>query len=129
MSFKLKLDPRSRASGRLIGHVTRLIREAFEDGARRRGLSQAKLAKLLEIDRSIVHRQLKVGGNLTLRSLSDYALALNRKVEIRLEATPERPGANDRPVASPVVTTSNAASPAPQGGSVRRVNSATIAAR
>jgi hypothetical protein len=84
MSFKLRTDARSRMAGRFISRITREVRKAYEHEKHRRKLTQSALAQLLGVDRATVHRQIKVGGNLQLRTLSDYAWALDHELEVRL---------------------------------------------
>jgi hypothetical protein len=92
LSRKIQVDPRRRAQLRLFATVTRELQDAFERAAKEQGMTQAQLARILEVDRSQVHRQLKEGANLTVFSLADYAWALRHKVELVLKPLSNQQG-------------------------------------
>ncbi|WP_083967480.1 MULTISPECIES: helix-turn-helix domain-containing protein [unclassified Methylosinus] len=94
MSFLLKLDPRQRKAGRFIGRVRDEIIKAFTSEKQARGLTQEQVAQALGIHRSQVNRILKGEENLTLRTISDLAWALDREIVFRLEKPESVPGQN-----------------------------------
>jgi transcriptional regulator with XRE-family HTH domain len=82
-SFRFSIDPRSRLAARFLRRTRSEIQKALLEEKAERKLSQADLARILGVDRSVVNRQLTGKGNLTLRSVADLAWALNRDIEIR----------------------------------------------
>lgn len=91
MSYQLKISPRKSKAGRFIGAVHRAIQGAFIES----GLKQQELAKLLDVDRSTVNKRLLGEANLTLRSISDLAWALNKDIIFSLESPVQNHGDND----------------------------------
>jgi transcriptional regulator with XRE-family HTH domain len=77
MSFRIELDKYEKAYGRLVRRVQSAIQETFEQETSR-GLTQADMARELKLDPSIVSRRINGSGNLTLRSISDLFVAMNR---------------------------------------------------
>lgn len=98
MSFTLRLSPRKRASGRFIGRVRDELIKAFLEAKAERGLTQRQLADDLGVDRARVSRALKGEENLTLRSVAEFASALDREIVFSLTKRSVAPGQNIRPV-------------------------------
>ncbi len=98
MSFTLKLSPRRRAAGRFIGRVRDELVRAFLEAKAERGLTQRQLADDLGVDRARVSRALKGEENLTLRSVAEFASALDREIVFSLRKRSVTPGQNIRPV-------------------------------
>jgi DNA-binding XRE family transcriptional regulator len=78
MSFRFAPDRRKRVTGRFFARVRRELQKAFMEEKKERGLTQSQLARELGVDRAVVCRQLSGTSNLTLRTLADYAWAMNR---------------------------------------------------
>src|SRR5579885_2841820 len=78
MSFQFAPDRRKRIAGRFFARVRRELQKACLEEKTERGVTQAQLARDLGVDRAVVCRQLAGTSNLTLRTLADYAWALNR---------------------------------------------------
>lgn len=76
MSYELKIDPKSRAAGRFIGHVRKTLTSAAMDGKKETGITQQQIASRLGINRSVINRLLRGEANLTLRSVAEIAWAL-----------------------------------------------------
>lgn len=90
MSFRMHISARSRKAARFISSVHRELQEAYMR-ASRRGITQQNIADVLDVDRSAVNRRLQGGGNLTLRTLSDLAFAMDEDIALtfspRIHAT------------------------------------------
>ena len=93
-SFQFAPSPRKRKVARFITRVRRELQKAFMEEKAARGLTQAKLARTLGSHRSIVCRQLAGSANLTLRTLADYAWALDRDLLFSLEKPSVSVGSN-----------------------------------
>jgi transcriptional regulator with XRE-family HTH domain len=68
-----------------MGHAYRTMLNAFEKRERAGTLSQDKLAKLLSVDKSLISRRLKGAENLTLRTLSYMAKAMNCRLLVEFK--------------------------------------------
>lgn len=90
MSYQIKIDPRSSKAGRFISRVHKEIQNAFVSS----GMKQNDLAKKLEIDRSVINRQLLGESNLTLRSISDLAWAMGCDINFTISKPNHSHGAN-----------------------------------
>jgi transcriptional regulator with XRE-family HTH domain len=84
ISFRFAPDLRKRIAGRFFARVRRELNKAFMEEAADRGLTQAELARKLGVDRSVVCRQLSGTANLTMRTLADYAWALDRDLDFSM---------------------------------------------
>lgn len=80
MSFRLKIDGKSRKSARFISQLQKAIQSAFISS----GMTQQEVATALEVDRSVVNRRLKSNANLTARSIAEFAYALEKDIEFKL---------------------------------------------
>jgi hypothetical protein len=83
-SFQFAPSPRKRVTGRFITRVRRELQKAFLEEKEARGITQAKLARILGVNRAVVCRQLAGTANLTLRTLGDYAWALERDLNFSM---------------------------------------------
>lgn len=81
MSYKLKISPKERVSGRFLAQVRKaLISTALSEGA-----SQQSIATKLDVNRSVINRLLRGDKNLTIRSIGELAWALDYKPTFSLE--------------------------------------------
>jgi transcriptional regulator with XRE-family HTH domain len=97
--FRFDIGERSRTAGRFIGRVRReLLRAITEE--QRAGLTQQELARRLESRRSNINRQLSGEAEITLRSLADFAWALDREITFELRRPDEAAGQNIAPITS-----------------------------
>jgi hypothetical protein len=97
--FRFDIGGRSRTAGRFIGRVRReLLRAITEE--QRAGLTQQELARRLESRRSNINRQLSGEAEITLRSLADFAWALDREITFELRRPDEAAGQNIAPITS-----------------------------
>jgi hypothetical protein len=85
-SYHFAPDRRKRTVARFITHVRRELQKAFLEEKAKRGVTQAQLARTLGTDRAVVCRQLSGSANLTLRTLADYAWALERDLVFAMPA-------------------------------------------
>jgi hypothetical protein len=72
----MRNDGRSRKAGRFIARVHKAIQNAVI----RSGLKQNDIAIKLDLDRSIVNRRIQGQANLTLRTIADFAWALDHDI-------------------------------------------------
>jgi transcriptional regulator with XRE-family HTH domain len=99
--FRFDIGERSRTAGRFIGRVRReLLRAITEE--QRAGLTQQELARRLESRRSNINRQLSGEAEITLRSLADFAWALDREITFELRRPDEAAGQNIAPITSTI---------------------------
>ena len=77
-SFRFAPNPRTRVTARFMTRVRRELQKAYMEEKASRGVTQAYLARKFGIGRAVVCRQLAGSSNLTLRTLADYAWALER---------------------------------------------------
>ena len=80
MSYRPKIDPKSRKAARFISHLQRKIQKALVES----GKTQQEVATILGVDRSVVNKRLKGSANLTARSIAEFAYALDREIEFDL---------------------------------------------
>lgn len=78
MSYRLKIDPKSRKSARFISLLQKKIQEALVAS----GMTQQEVAEKLGVDRSVVNRRLKGRANLTARSIAEFAYAFDMDVDV-----------------------------------------------
>jgi transcriptional regulator with XRE-family HTH domain len=84
MSFRFDIGARARAASRLIGNIRSDLIAAVVDRRSVDGLSQQYLADLAGVSRQDLNQLLSGQQELTLRSISDIALALNKEVHLEL---------------------------------------------
>lgn len=85
MSYRPKIDPKSRIAARLISRVQRAIQKALIES----GKSQQEVATALGVDRSVINRRLRGGANLTARSIAEFAYVFDK--DVRLEFLDKAP--------------------------------------
>lgn len=82
MSYQMRTDSRSRKTGRFVSKVQKELQKAIVQS----GLRQQQVAEKLGVDRSLINRRLTGASNLTMRSIADFAWALDH--DIRFELVP-----------------------------------------
>lgn len=103
-SFKRHIDPRGKAFVRFLSDIHAALETALldsEDGTKKR------IANRLEVDKSVVTRLLSGSSNMTLRSLSDLAWALDCTPTILLTPNVYRTSSNVNPEDSEFLTVVN----------------------
>lgn len=78
MSYRMKIDPKSRKAAKFISRLQKKIQAALVQS----GKTQQEVADILGVDRSVVNRRLKGSANLTARSIAEFAHAFDKEVEI-----------------------------------------------
>jgi transcriptional regulator with XRE-family HTH domain len=91
MSFRFDVGARARTASRLIGNLRSDLIAAVLRHRDIKDLSQQQLAESIGISRTDLNGLLSGKSELTLRSLSDIALALDKEVVVELR-DPDRPG-------------------------------------
>jgi hypothetical protein len=77
-SFSIPMDERRRVYVRLVGAIRHELHKALEEEAARAGLTKAAVAKRLGCDKGFVSKQLNQTGNMRMKTLADFAWALDR---------------------------------------------------
>jgi transcriptional regulator with XRE-family HTH domain len=93
-SFQFAPSPRKRVTGRFLTRVHRELQKAYMEEKDARGITQAKLARKLGVHRAVVCRQLAGTANLNLRTLADYAWALDRDINFSMPKRAAATGTN-----------------------------------
>ena len=84
MSFRFDVGARARSASRLIGNLRSDLITAVLRHRDVKDLSQQQLAESIGISRADLNCLLSGQQELTLRSLSDIALALNKEIVVEL---------------------------------------------
>jgi transcriptional regulator with XRE-family HTH domain len=103
-SYQFAPSPRKRITGCFLARVRRELQKAFLEEKEARGVTQAKLARELGVDRAVVCRQLAGTSNLTLRTIADYAWALQRDLIFEMPKPSAALGVNHHMTVSPFVS-------------------------
>ncbi len=90
-SFRIAISPKRRAAARFMAQARRSLVQALASNT---AINQSDLSRALEIDRSVVSRQLNGTANLTLRGVAELAWAMGCRPELRLIRPEERAGDN-----------------------------------
>jgi hypothetical protein len=83
-SYRITLSSPERAAGRFIATVRRAIQQALAEENATSGITQAAIAGALNVNRSVIHRQIMGYDNLTLGTVAGIADVLGRQIEFRL---------------------------------------------
>jgi len=100
-SFEFDIGEKATIVSRFMGEVHAEIQRAFMDEKASRKLTQQQIATLLEVNRSVINRQLQGMDNLTARRMAEFAWALGYEPEFRLRKEMAEEGSNDHPSAPP----------------------------
>ncbi|PPQ17932.1 hypothetical protein CV770_18365 [Bradyrhizobium sp. AC87j1] len=114
-SFRIAVEPNRRAAARFVQQVRRALQKALEEEQRKRGLSQAEIARLLKVNRSVINRELKGFKDITLGRVGELAWALGRQPRFSIEDAIHVAGANHPDLHgsgpnTPVISTASASS-------------------
>src|SRR5579872_3022640 len=77
--YQIAIDPHRRAAARFVGQVRRALQKAFAEEQKKRGLSQAEIARALNVHRSVINRELKGFKDITLGRVGELAWAMGRQ--------------------------------------------------
>lgn len=81
-SFRITLTPSKRAAGRFVNSVRRGLQKTLAEEQKKRGLTQADLARTIGVNRSVVHRELMGQKDITLGRVAELASAMGRRAVI-----------------------------------------------
>ena len=115
-SFRIAIDPHRRTAARFVQQVRRALQTAFIEEQTKRGLSQAEIARLLKVNRSVINRELKGFKDITLGRVGELAWAMGRLPHFSIEEPAQAVGTNvpetlpkgvaNAPTGSPATTSS-----------------------
>jgi transcriptional regulator with XRE-family HTH domain len=100
-SFQITLTPSKRAAGRFVSSVRRGLQRAFAEEQGKRGITQAEIARIIGVNRSVIHRELMGQKDITLGRVAELASALGRKAVIEFQELAQSAGQNievDHPI-------------------------------
>lgn len=85
MSFEFDIDPKEAASAEFMTRVHRILLREMTKAAREKRISRADVARILNLDKSVVTRALNGTSNLTIRTVSDlcWAIGVTPELEVR----------------------------------------------
>ena len=83
-SFQISLSPKRRASGRFVARVRQALQKALAEEKVARGLTQSEVARMIEVHRSVVSRELRGRSDITLGRVGELAWALGREIKFDL---------------------------------------------
>jgi transcriptional regulator with XRE-family HTH domain len=101
MSFQIGLSPHKRAAGRFVEAVRRALQQALVEEKARNGTTQAEIARVLGVHRSVINREFQGLQDLSLSRVAELAFALNRKAILDLPVRSGKKGSNINPPAVP----------------------------
>ncbi|MBV1927075.1 MAG: helix-turn-helix transcriptional regulator [Rhodobacteraceae bacterium] len=78
MSYRIKIDPKSRKAARFISQLQIKIQKALASS----GKTQQEVAEILGVDRSVISRRLQGSANLTARSMAEFAYAFDKDLVV-----------------------------------------------
>lgn len=90
-SFRLSITPKRRAAARFVGQVRRSLQKALADNP---DINQAGIARALEVDRSVITKQLNGEGNISLSRVGELAWAMGVEPELILRKPASKAGDN-----------------------------------
>jgi hypothetical protein len=93
-SYQIAIDPHRRAAARFVGQVRRALQKAFIEEQKKRGLSQAEIARALKVHRSVINRELKGFKDITLGRVGELAWAMERQPFFSIEKSVQSVGTN-----------------------------------
>src|SRR3569832_2852442 len=102
-SFQITISPTRRAAARFIATVRRAIQQALVEEYKDRGLTQADIARVLKVHRSVINREIRGDKDLTRGRIGELAHALGRDPTFSLPKRKKRDGANLPPAKGTVL--------------------------
>jgi transcriptional regulator with XRE-family HTH domain len=109
-SFRIAVSPSKRVAGRFIALVRRELLKAFAEEKACRGLSQADIAREIEVHRSVINRELRGLADITLGRVGELAYAMGRRPVLTLERIALSREVNISPQVSNVTVQSSSSS-------------------
>ncbi len=93
-SFRLTVSPSRRVAGRFTLSVRRELLRALSVEHKKRGLSQADIAREIGVHRSVINRELRGHQDLTLGRVAELAYALGKQPCFTLQDQSAEAGCN-----------------------------------
>lgn len=90
-SFRLSITPKRRAAVRFVGQVRRSLQRALAENPE---INQAGIARALEVDRSVITKQLHGERDISLSRIGELAWAMGLKPELLLHKEEVKTGDN-----------------------------------
>jgi hypothetical protein len=90
-SFRLSITPKRRAAVRFVGQVRRSLQKALADNPE---MNQAGIARALEVDRSVITKQLHGERDISLSRVGELAWAMGLLPELVLHKRDAKAGDN-----------------------------------
>jgi hypothetical protein len=84
-SLQITITPNRRAAARFVGSVRRALQKAFVEEQKKRGLTQSIIARLLNVHRSVINRELKGLKDMTLGRVAELAWTMGRRPRFILD--------------------------------------------
>lgn len=94
-SYRTGVKPHRRAAARLVADTRRAIQIAYAE-QRRGGLNQSRIADILDVDKSVISRQMRGTADMSVGRIGEIACLLGRRAKITLEKIEVAPGSNER---------------------------------
>lgn len=124
MSYRISISPIRREAGRFIGRVRHALLVALAEESKKRGLTQAEIARKIGVNRSVINKELRGEKDITLGRVAELAAALGRKPVFELREP--QISAKDRFVKITTDST-NRAVPLPKSSGATTHNSSRVA--
>jgi transcriptional regulator with XRE-family HTH domain len=90
--FRISLTPSRRAAVRFISQVRRAFQRAFAEENKKRGLTQAAIARTIDVHRSVINRELTGRKDITVGRIGELAFAMGRVPHFDLIESPAQIG-------------------------------------
>lgn len=90
-SFRLSITPKRRAAVRFVGQVRRSLQKALADNPE---INQAGIARALEVDRSVITKQLRGERDISLSRVGELAWAMGVEAQLLLHQKSAKAGDN-----------------------------------
>lgn len=91
MSFQIAIAPNRKAAARFVGRVRRRLQKAFVDNP---DIKRSDVARFLDVNRSVITRQLSGHQDLSLGRVAEIAWALGYEPEFNLRRREPMEGDN-----------------------------------
>jgi transcriptional regulator with XRE-family HTH domain len=122
-SFHFDIGGRARHAGRFIGRVRSELLQALSERKSEGGFSQEALARKLDIERSLINRQLSGERSLTLRAIADLAWAMELEITFELKKPVAEAGQNE-PIQSQTAQSQTMTTSTVRHGQIKYINGA-----
>lgn len=110
-SFQITISPKEKAAGRFVARVRRSIQKALAEEEKKRNLNQSDIARALDVNRSVISREIRGHKDITLSRVAELAWALGRDITFDLPVRLQRDRSNMSVIAAPKVEVQNTSAP------------------